>query len=71
MSLGDEIKRYRKHLRLTRKALGELVGISDVAIWKIETGRSSPRYDTLCSISRGLGVPVELLVKAGGDDEDV
>lgn len=60
--VGENIKECRTVRRLSRRALGELVGISGQAIWKIETGRSDPKLTNLNKIAEALDTRVENLV---------
>jgi len=60
--VGEHIKDYRMLKRLSRRALGELIGISGQAIWKIETGRSDPKLTNLNKIAEALGVRLDALI---------
>ena len=50
-----ELKAYRKLRTLTRAELGKLVGITGISVWRIETGRSFPRPNTIRAISDVTG----------------
>lgn len=67
LELGPFIKRKRKAAGFSQKALGEVAGISDSAIQRIETGsRKVPNWDTLCKIAKALNFhPFEILQNAG------
>ena len=41
MGIGERIKRIRKHYGLTQKQFGEIIGISDVAVSKLESERGT------------------------------
>ena len=45
-----KLKDYRQLRSLTRAELGELVGITGISVWRIETGRSFPRGSTIRKI---------------------
>lgn len=60
--VGEHIKDFRILKRLSRRALGELIGISGQAIWKIETGRSDPRLTNLNKIAEALDVKTATLI---------
>ena len=57
--IGDRLKRARKAAGLSTRALGELAGVSAMAISKYETGKSVPSSGVLLNLSKALGVKVE------------
>lgn len=54
MSVGQKIRNRRKELGMTQKQLGELCGMADSAIRKYESGRITPKQQTLQKIARAL-----------------
>lgn len=61
--LGRRIRTYRERAGLT---IAQLAGLADVApttLADIERGKGNPRFDTLCSLSEALGLPITLLVQ--------
>lgn len=56
MSIGENIRLHRKEKGLTQEELGELVGISGVAVMRYEKGQREPKQETLLKISKALGV---------------
>lgn len=62
MTVGEKIKHARKAKHLTQKELGEKCGINEANIRKYESGRQSPKLDTLQRIAAGLKIPVEDLI---------
>lgn len=52
--------RYMRKTRskLTMKQLGEIVGVTESAIWNYETGKREPDYEMLLKLSEALGVTV-------------
>ena len=67
MKLKDRFKQARVAAKLTQDELGELVGVSQVSIVKIEDGRTKePRK--INEFARVLGVHVDWLLH--GDDRD-
>ena len=62
MTVGEKIRWIRKKKQLTQKELGEKCGINQANIRKYESGRQSPKLDTLQRIADGLQVPVEVLI---------
>ena len=62
VSIGDNIRKYRKIKNITQKELGETIGISTTYLSDIETGRTNPSIKTLKKIAKGLEINyVELL----------
>lgn len=62
VSIGDNIRKYRKSGKLTQKDLGEAIGISNTYLSDIETGRTNPSIKTLKKIARALDINyIELL----------
>lgn len=70
--LGELIKIRREAAGLSLKRLGVACGVSDSEIMMIENGsRKSPKWATLCEISKTLDFhPFELLLAAGYITED-
>lgn len=56
MTTGQRIRDRRKELGLTQKQLGELCGMADSAIRKYESGRITPKHQTLKRIANALRV---------------
>ena len=71
-NLGNFIKAKREAEGLSLRALGNLAGISDTELMKIESGeRQAPGWQSLVSIAQALHFnPVALLVMAGYISED-
>lgn len=67
LELGQFIKEKRESLGLSQKALGDVAGLSDAAIQRIESGsRKAPNWTSLCSIAKALDLhPFVMLQKAG------
>jgi len=62
VSIGDNIRKYRKIKNITQKELGETIGISNTYLSDIETGRTNPSIKTLKKIAKGLEINyIELL----------
>lgn len=62
VTIGDNIRKYRKIKNLTQKELGDLVGISNTYLSDMEIGRTNPSIKTLKRIAKGLEISfVELL----------
>ena len=66
-SIGEFIKNKRENKNISLKKLGELCGVSDSEILKIESGvRKNPNWSTLCKIATALEFhPFEILLVAG------
>lgn len=63
VSIGDNIRKYRKIKNITQKELGETIGISNTYLSDIETGRTNPSIKTLKKIAKGLGINYMELLK--------
>lgn len=64
--LGENIRKYRKLLRLTQSELAEKLYITAQNISKWELGQSMPDIANLCLLSEFLGVSIDRLL---GQDE--
>lgn len=61
-SLGPEVRRRRKALKLTLEGLAERADLSVHYLSTVETGKRDPSLSTINKIAKGLGVaPGELL----------
>lgn len=60
-STAEEIKRLRKKEGLTQEQLGEVIGVTGMAISKYESGDAVPSDDNKMKIARHFGVSVESL----------
>ena len=56
MTIGENIAQYRKEKGLTQAKLGEMVGVSNQAVSKWESGMTIPDVMLLPEISKALGV---------------
>ena len=63
MAIAERIKNIRKQLGLTQKQLAELCGMADSAIRKYESGRITPKYQTLKRISNALQTNIYDLIE--------
>jgi transcriptional regulator with XRE-family HTH domain len=61
--LGKTIRALRKQLGLTLEEVGQRTGMSVPTLSKLEQGHSSPSFDKLQVLSRGLGVEVSRLLE--------
>lgn len=62
MSIGTNIKKYRKQVGLTQKELAEKAKLSESAIKYYESNRRNPKLETLDKIGIALGVSINDLV---------
>ena len=61
MKIANLIKEARKKAGLTQKELGALVGTSEAMISQYENGHRRPKYTTLETIAKALGIEVDYL----------
>jgi len=66
--IGDRIRKYRRKKGLSQEQLGELVGISQSKISKIENGFWDSLSD-LRLLARVLEVPIEELITDRSDED--
>lgn len=61
--LGRRIRTYRERAGLTIAQLAALSDVAPTTLADIERGKGNPRYDTLCNLAAGLGIPITVLVQ--------
>ena len=61
--LGSRIRTYRERSGLPIAQLAALADVAPTTLADIERGKGNPRYDTLCNLSAGLGLPITVLVQ--------
>jgi len=57
----NNVKTYRKQMKMTRKALAAKTGLSMSYIYFIETGERNPTISVACKISQALGQSLDAL----------
>lgn len=62
-SIGQRIRVARTDRALTQKALGELAGVHDVHISRLESGALDTRMSTLRKIADALEMPLHDLLR--------
>ena len=63
VTIGDNIRKYRKTKNLTQKELGDIVKISNTYLSDMEIGRTNPSIKTLKRIAQGLEISYVDLLK--------
>ncbi|SDI58567.1 helix-turn-helix domain-containing protein [Proteiniclasticum ruminis] len=63
VTIGDNIRKYRKKKNLTQKELGDIVKISNTYLSDMEIGRTNPSIKTLKRIAKGLEISYVDLLK--------
>ncbi len=56
----DQLIHARKGAKLTQKQLGELVGVSQGVIGRLESAEHSPRLETIVDVARALGYRLDV-----------
>ena len=56
MTVGENVKHFRKEKGYTQEELGYMVGLSGVAIMRYEKEQREPKQDILIKIAKALGV---------------
>lgn len=59
------LRQIREGQRYSLRALAEKVGMSYVALFRLETGETDPRLSTLRKLAKALGVTVADLIGEG------
>jgi len=62
LTIGRNIRDYRKQKRLTQKQLAELAGVASITISQYEIGRRQPKISQLEKIANALGASVDDLI---------
>ena len=65
MTIGERIYYCRIENKMTQNQLAEKAGMADSAIRKYESGRVTPKFDTLNRIAAALDVPWTTLYPDG------
>ena len=63
LSIAKTIQSYRKQLNLSQIKLASKSNINSAYISNIEGGKHSPTYYKMCSLSRGLDIPIDEITK--------
>lgn len=61
--VGQRIKRFREQSNLTLTELSRLSGVPANTISNIEHGQENPSYSRIFAISKGLGLPISVVVQ--------
>jgi len=70
ISIGREIRSFRKKMGLTIAELAKLAGLSIGMLSKIENGNTSPSLATLQALSTALNIPVTAFFRKFEEDRD-
>lgn len=68
MSIGENIKKYRKQNKLTQKELGKEIGKSPVTVRHYESGYIEPPTSVLREIAKALDVSFSDLINDSGSE---
>lgn len=68
--IGNRIYELRKEKNLSQKELGALLGVSNKAVSKWETGAAIPKTETLIKLASVLGVSSEELLSGKCEDTE-
>jgi transcriptional regulator with XRE-family HTH domain len=67
---GKRLRAWRERVGLTQELLVAKSGLSADTCRRAEKGSFSPSLRTLIKIAAGLGIPVHVLLRDGGDEAD-
>ncbi len=62
MTIGENIRYYRKQAHLTQKQLADLCGINELSVRGYETGKYKPKAEKLSKLSVALGCSINDLL---------
>ena len=63
--MGLRLKKVRQRKGFSIRALADKCGIGFATVYRIEAGRTTPRFDTLEKLAKALGVSVKDLIENG------
>ncbi|MEN5118498.1 helix-turn-helix domain-containing protein [Luteimonas sp. gir] len=66
--IGATIRRHRKRLAMSQRALGERVGLRQETISLIETGNPATRLDTVLAVLAALDLELRIAARSRGAD---
>jgi len=70
-NVGKNLKQYRKNLHISQEALGDMTGMPQQSICKIEKCQRNISVDTLDKLSSGMGIPTyQLLMEPNTTRQD-
>jgi len=61
-SFGENLKFFRNERNLSRENLAELMDTNQAQIWRLESGKTNPRLETIQKICKHLKVEFSQLV---------
>ncbi len=61
-NLGKNVKQYRDHRHISQETLGDMTGMPQQSICKIENCQRNVSVDTLDKLSTGMGIPTYQLL---------
>jgi len=67
--IGSKIRQVREEKGLSRKAFGELVGISEPKVQAIEIGKQRVDHETLALVTRSLGIDANWLLSENDENQ--
>src|SRR5262245_60403587 len=70
MTLGTRIQAARKRLKLTQKAVGEVMKVTPQAVSQWERDEDIPEFSKAAALARVLKVPTTWLIEGTGDPPD-
>lgn len=66
--IGTLIRRNRKRLNMSQRALGDRVGLRQETISLIETGNPATRLDTMLAVLAALDLEFRIAARSRGSD---
>lgn len=63
IAVGQKIREFRKHLKVTQSDLAGISGVSLRNLIEIEAGKANPTFEVLERICETLGLEIRIEVK--------
>ena len=69
-NISCKIAELRKKKHISQEKLGKMLGISNRAVSKWESGISNPSTENLIKLSQVFGVPIDFFINASTDRKE-
>ena len=71
ITLGKNIRKYRKYRNLTQEQLAEMISISAVFMSQIENANGKPSLETVVHLAGALNVSIDVLVGSKVTNDEI
>ena len=70
MNIGKVFKQYREKAGMTQRALAKELGVTPTALWKVESGRATPKQVTITKFQQISGYVLARIMIEALEPED-